>query len=62
MTELERRERHEAEIAAAHERFGAAYHAWLLAQPRPVPPFVWRVANDDAAPAANDNLDTDEAA
>jgi hypothetical protein len=61
MTELERRTRHEAEVAAFQDAFGASYAAWLDAQPRaarsvwtPVP------ANDDATiafdMAANDNL------
>lgn len=69
MTELERRERHEAEIADAHELLGDAYRIWLDAQP--YEPSEWMLAvravyagpaNDDAPLPANDNIDMDEAA
>jgi hypothetical protein len=40
--------RHEREIARFGEMFGAAYSAWLDAQPR-TPRVAW------AAPTANDN-------
>lgn len=58
MTELERRERHEAEIAAWYELDGDPYDldAHLRPVRAPLP------ANDDAPTAANDNADMDEAA
>ena len=69
MTEFERRERHEAEIARYHDTVGPIYAVWLAAQP--YEPSEWmlvvravygRPANDDPIPAANDNINMDEAA
>jgi hypothetical protein len=60
MTELERREAHDAEIAAWHALVGDAYRAARDAGPHV--PSVWTPANDDQIPAANDNNELDEAA
>ena len=62
MTELERRERHEAGIADQQDALALRYHAWLWA--RPHAPSLWMppVANDDQVLPANDNIDMDEAA
>jgi hypothetical protein len=68
MTELERRERHEAEIAAWHELVtGLTAVEYLEALYGPVAvsaPSLWvpGAANDDQASAANDNSHLDEAA
>lgn len=62
MTELERRERHEAGIGAQQDALADRYHAWLWA--RPHTPSLWlpAAANDDQVLPANDNIDMDEAA
>ena len=68
MTDLERRERHEADIAAYDALIGPAYRECLAAQPYEPSDWmlavraVYAAANDDAPEAANDNIDMDEAA
>lgn len=62
MTEPERRERQDAEIAAFHELMGDAYRIWIDARPRTLSVWTPLPANDDAPAAANDNIDMDEAA
>jgi hypothetical protein len=59
MTELERRERHEAAIARFNGTMGAAYRAWLDGQPRRPGGWMPLPAYDDtlirADLPANDN-------
>jgi hypothetical protein len=59
MTELEHRERHEAETGQWFDLVsGMTASEYLTALDR----LNGKPANDDAAPAANDNIEMDEAA